>query len=737
MFYTDKPISSNKQDLLKRDGFAKLLAQSLINLKSNDTFTVGLFGEWGSGKTSLVNMMLSEIELLQSGFDEKDRLIVVHFEPWNFSNGDQLLTQFFIRLSNEFRSKKDDNLAKIGDALENYSEAFDIAETIPIVGGLLALLGKKGSSALGKKMKKGADEKDILKQKEYVIKLLEQQSNKILIVIDDIDRLSNQQIRQVFQLITSVAKFPNTTYLLVFDKKIVVKALEQVQEGKGEDYLEKIIQMPIQIPNIQKKELHQVLFNRLDSMLSEYKNILFSNTHWQKLFQVCVAPFIKNLRDVNRLCNSIQFKLAALSEEVNFVDLVSISVLEIYLPSIYEWVKENKALLTGEFDISSIGFQNRSQSDWYKFYQGELKRILQNDKFTSEETVETTITFLVHLFPHFGHKLGKTYETYDQNLFRKNNQIAHPDKFDRYFHLNLDNITLKRTEILHMIQVADENELALFMLKQDKEGNAYEFLEEINAMVSEISADRIRCIVKTLIKISNFFNSISSKHWFGLSSNNFAEFLIVDLIEKLLVDERFTFICDVINTSDLNALETCADIINRIELGYGRLAANGEEQNYKKLITLDEVGELEKVFCARAKLLLERKSLFSVDSWRRISYLLECFEPEYMKAYLTEELKDDENRLKYLVASITTWTGSGVKYEIQEDYKKYLTDEDILGAIESLRKKGSLFTLSDKVQNSCGAFYLKSIGKLGYDGDIFQVDVDELLNSWKVEIESI
>ncbi len=81
------------------------------------------------------------------------------------------------------------------------------------------------------------------------MQLLKAQSNRILVILDDIDGLSNKQIRYVFQLITSVARFPNTTYLLVFDKEIVVEALKGVQSGNGQDYL-KVIQMPIQIPNI-------------------------------------------------------------------------------------------------------------------------------------------------------------------------------------------------------------------------------------------------------------------------------------------------------------------------------------------------------------------------------------------------------------------------------------------------------------------------------------------------------
>lgn len=213
MFYSDKPIQSTQEDQLGRNRFAKLLAQSLLHLNILDTFTIGLFGKWGSGKTSIVNLTLREIEEQQKGLRVEEKLIIVHFEPWNFSDADQLLNQFFIRMSNEFRNQGDKNLAHIGEALEKYSDAFDFLGSLSPSIGLLGFLGKRSTAALGRKLKKGSDEKDILKQKEFVIKLLENQSSRILVVIDDIDRLSNAQIRQFFQLITSVAKFPNTMYL--------------------------------------------------------------------------------------------------------------------------------------------------------------------------------------------------------------------------------------------------------------------------------------------------------------------------------------------------------------------------------------------------------------------------------------------------------------------------------------------------------------------------------------------
>ena len=67
MFSSDAPIIRPEDDLLGRNTFAKQLAQTLLRLNTKDTFTIGLSGKWGSGKTSLVNMTLNELDCLFEG----------------------------------------------------------------------------------------------------------------------------------------------------------------------------------------------------------------------------------------------------------------------------------------------------------------------------------------------------------------------------------------------------------------------------------------------------------------------------------------------------------------------------------------------------------------------------------------------------------------------------------------------------------------------------------------------
>lgn len=727
-FYSDIPITSSDDDQLDRGGFAKILAQTLIKLNSPDTFTVGLYGKWGSGKTSIVNMTLDEITEQEKDISEKDRFIAIHFEPWNFSDSDQLLSQFFLRLANEFRSKKDKCLTKIGEALETYSDALDSAKAIPRIGWVFPICRKILAKA-GKKMKKDLDENDILQQKNYVMDLLKQQEKKILVVIDDIDRLNNEQIRQIFQLITSVAKFPNTIYLLVFDKEIVVKALEKVQEGDGEEYLEKIIQMPIEVPRISREKLREVLHNKLNTILIRHENIGFAETRWNQIYRSCVDPYITNIRDINRLCNSVQFKSTTIYTEIDFTDMVAISVLEIYFPQIYEWVKENKSILTGQNYFSAVG--GKTPKDWYELYLSEIKTLLPcKNKEMQKKEAEVAITFLSCLFPYFGNKIGENFEVNDLELFLKNNQIAHPKKFDRYFHLDLDNIGLKKAEIKNAIFSLNCDEFSEYLLSLDKRGTSYGFLEEVKAAISEIPSDRAKMIIQTLFSTSTLLSS-ASDNVFRLPSSSHADRMIIDLLDVIPTTDRFVIFIDAIHNADLISLQSIANVIHMLELGFGRLTDDGIESDFKKVLSLEELIDLEDIFIRKVKVVLEKRSLFDFKEWRIIAALLGKFDSEFTENYLVNALREEKNIVRYLDESVGLWRGSDISYSIEETYKEYLTEERVLEAIESQKISGDLFLMPEQVQNKCGAFFLHVSGNTDYSGRVVQSDVDKLLETWK------
>ena len=87
-FNTDKPIQNSTEDLLGRKSFSKTLSEAINQYKGTDSLVIGLFGKWGVGKTSIVNMVLENLN---------DK-IIVNFSPWNYDSHSDLINLFFIEL---------------------------------------------------------------------------------------------------------------------------------------------------------------------------------------------------------------------------------------------------------------------------------------------------------------------------------------------------------------------------------------------------------------------------------------------------------------------------------------------------------------------------------------------------------------------------------------------------------------------------------------------------------------
>ena len=104
-YNTDKPINNQDQDLLGRSFFSSQLGKAIYEYNAKDGLVIGLFGKWGTGKTSIINMTINEINSL-ANCDKKEKSnenkpLIIKFSPWNYSDKDNLITLFFQSLKNK------------------------------------------------------------------------------------------------------------------------------------------------------------------------------------------------------------------------------------------------------------------------------------------------------------------------------------------------------------------------------------------------------------------------------------------------------------------------------------------------------------------------------------------------------------------------------------------------------------------------------------------------------------
>jgi len=227
----DTPLENPKDDRLGYARFAKNLAEVLCNLSTEECLVFALHGPWGSGKTTCLNFVLHYINKKP----EDQKPLIIRFNPWWFSGHGDLLRQFFrefcVALGKETKFKK---------LIEIIANLVEIASEVPEPTGIGKLSGKLASRWL----KEATTDKETWRMREKIKEEIKKQNRRILVIIDDIDRLTAEEIKSLFKVIKAVADFPKTAYLLAFDKEVVIKALEDIQGKSGKDYLEKIVQIP-------------------------------------------------------------------------------------------------------------------------------------------------------------------------------------------------------------------------------------------------------------------------------------------------------------------------------------------------------------------------------------------------------------------------------------------------------------------------------------------------------------
>lgn len=338
MISPDLPITKSTEDTLNRGSFAKSLAKTISQYSLSSSFAIGLYGEWGSGKTSLVNMVLESVE------DIDKNAVILRFNPWLCSDPKQLIIQFFKQMATAIKLKKP-SAEKAWELIDQYGDIFDAASLIPGAGPAVVAVGKALAKGARGRVKQRS--KDLQESKNQIIQKMIEENLKIIVFIDDIDRLSEEEIIAVFQLVKALADFPNTVYILAFDYDVVVRALSKVQRGDGKEYLEKIIQVPFEIPMLSMESIHDALFSKLNSILGDIPEERWAKTTWAELFQFGLRKYIKSIRDIIRYTNVFMLKYELLKEEKDPVDLLGLTSLQVFEPSVYSKLPSYKDTICG------------------------------------------------------------------------------------------------------------------------------------------------------------------------------------------------------------------------------------------------------------------------------------------------------------------------------------------------------------------------------------------------------
>ena len=319
-FDADRPIECRQQDRLGRRSFAEAVARQVRAVPVEHGFTIAVVGEWGSGKTSVLNMVAETL-------DDGDTTTVLRFNPWLFGSATDLVTRFFHELSAQLGQGRFKRLKDVTKALSELGQTLAPLSPIP---------GATGAANLFAKLTDLWTKPPSLHEKrENLRKVLRKSNSRIIVLIDDIDRLEASETRELFRLVRLTSDLPNVVFLLAFDSRHVARTLGE-NESEGRKYLEKIVQVSYDLPNVRETILPGMFFYWLEELIQGRDLTQLDKDVWARVFYDVVNPLLGNLRDVKRYLYSIPVTLDTIGQEVALADLLGMEALRILRPSMFD-----------------------------------------------------------------------------------------------------------------------------------------------------------------------------------------------------------------------------------------------------------------------------------------------------------------------------------------------------------------------------------------------------------------
>lgn len=382
IFLSDTPIISDKKDILDYANDVKQLAEQLKIISSEYSYSVGITSSWGSGKSSYLNMLKNYLS------SNKD-FIVIDFNPRHSYTPQDIQKDFFSVL----QSKLKEYDYRFTYIFKNYLKALSIIES-------------KFLSSLFELHKIW----DVKSEKEKLNDLISQIDKRIVIVIEDFDRLLADEIIEVFKLIDGNASFTNFIFITAYDKKHINKIIGETYSNEEAFFSDKFFTIEVPIP----KRPYDKIFNYIIETLTDKLHIRKEEVEKYEIVLAnhieVLKKYLTTLRDVKRFLNLFIRSYQQVEGEVEFRDYFLIRIIQykneeeyvkLYKKEYFEneyftefKLKENLNAETEEIirelfnkDKSLTSINNHTMFDRY-FYNsvyGTLK-ITEMEKLLDEET---------------------------------------------------------------------------------------------------------------------------------------------------------------------------------------------------------------------------------------------------------------------------------------------------------------------------------------------------------------
>ncbi|AQY00764.1 hypothetical protein B2G67_04260 [Microbacterium foliorum] len=390
--------------------------------KSSTVF--GLVGPWGSGKSSMLDWIRGQAA-------ESDALQpwrVLTFNPWDYPDSSSLQLGFFATLQTSFGD------SKFSAARTLISELGVAVAPFTAVTAAWGLFDPSKVVESGAKLLGGDRSADSARRK--LVKTLEEQKTPVLIVIDDIDRISADELLLALKLIRQLGRLPYVHYLLSYDESTILDVLTRTnligndELGRARDYMEKVVQVRFDVPRLRPSDVFALTNEALLALESAGHALRGPDrARFQEAYERFLSHRLSTPRALRRYFAQARILSPRFAEEVDLVDFLIVTWIRTFEPGVYALIQQHRSELIGMPTSGGMPPTNKAARE----SSVEAARIRWNHLLdqagTRASDTGTTLAALAELFPRF----AQATERPSAGGSTQRPHIGSEQYFDRYF----------------------------------------------------------------------------------------------------------------------------------------------------------------------------------------------------------------------------------------------------------------------------------------------------------------
>ena len=393
-FLLDSPIETPEEDKFDYYDEALHIANRLSQLPQSKAVSVAVLSPWGNGKTSFVNLIKYAIRHGCEGNPMFDH-VIIEFNPRQSKNVLSIQEDFFKTFT---ESIPDDT--QIRNKIGNYLENIGIQDIHPLAKIFTRVLK--------------SSKKDAIDDINYALDNL---NKRLIIFIDDFDRLTDVEIIEVLKLIDKNAAFRHTIFITAYDEKAVSNALRKYEGANEIAYIDKFFTLRFHLPLRSVHSIVNMMYQQLSKKIEGDIDLLpiMNKRYW------IVAECVRNLRDVKSFCNMFQIDYTFNSKhKINFEEYFLLELMK------FRYYDDYCSLYKKEFIESGSLFQVHKAAAVYT-----LKEAYSKSKKGEEPKGEQprSINILRSIFEDF-----RTWDDYGNSTQKPSfRSVQYVRYFEMYF----------------------------------------------------------------------------------------------------------------------------------------------------------------------------------------------------------------------------------------------------------------------------------------------------------------